>query len=391
MPYKAPYIDNDGIHISSYEDILDFYQDSARSIFGTDIYLENDSLDHQMLSILARAAYETSLTSVVAYNSRAPRTSFDDALDGIVTINGIERKQASYSTVTLSLTGAPYTQIVGGVAQSVTGSKWSLPDVVTLNQDGIASVSATAQELGAVTALPGEINIIATPTYGWASVNNPNGAFVGQSYETNAELKTRREEAVATPGQTTLQSLKAGVSSILGVTDYDIVENYTNVTDERGLPGHSISAVVEGGSDEDIAEMIALRKNEGVYTYGDQSVDVTDFYGTDMTIRFFRPNYREIYTTLTIKALKGYSSDVANQIKQAIVDYFGKLKIGSSLYISQIWEAALSVSPDVRPYFSLRNVVAGESSENLTNDDILATFKDKFTIDITNIAVNVES
>lgn len=393
MAYFTPYIDNSGIHVPSYQDIIDYYVSKAKEIFGSDIYLGEDSQDYQMLSILARASAASLQAAVDSYNARDPDTAFDDTLDGLVTINGIERKPSTYSTVNLNLTGIPYTIIRGGVVQSVSGDKWNLPSEVVLDASGEALVTGIAQEKGAVVALTGEINKIVTPTYGWSTVNNPNAANVGQPVETTPALKARRKIAVATPSQTPLESLSAGINNLLGVTDFQVYENDTKVTDSRGFPGNSITAVVQGGVDEEIAKTISKLKNMGVLSYGDVTIPVTNEYGSTLNISFFRPELVPTYVTVNITPLSGYTTEVGDQIKQAIIDYYSNMKIGDNLYNSQLWEAALSVSPDVRPYFAInpaKGITVGLESGSQSNQNLTATFKQKFTLDSDNITIATE-
>lgn len=392
MAYFTPYIDSTGIHVPTYPDIIEYYVSKAREIFGSDIYLGEDSQDYQLLSIVARATAASFQAAVDSYNARDPDTAFDDVLDGLCSINGIERKPSTYSTVSVVLTGTPYTVINNGVVQSVSGDMWNLPSQVVIGGDGTVMVTATSQDKGAITALPNSINIIVTPTYGWTTVNNPNQASVGQAVETNAQLKARRRIAVSTPANTTLESLSAGIDNLLGVTDFIVLENDSKVTDDRGLPGNSICAVVEGGTTEDIAKTLAKLKNMGVLTYGDITTGVVNEYGSPLNISFFRPEYVPVYITVNITARNGYTSVVGNNIKQAMVNYLGELYIGDSLYNSQLWEAALSVSPDNRPYFSIdpsEGITIGTASDTQSKQDLVPTFKQKFTLDIDNITINL--
>lgn len=393
MAYFTPYIDNLGIHYPNYQDIIDYYVSKAKEIYGNDIYLEEDSQDYELLSIIARAAAGALAAAGDSYNSRDPDTAFDNVLDGLVTINGIERKPSTYSTVNLKLTGLPYTLIRGGVVQSASGDNWNLPQEVVLDAKGEALVTGIAQEVGSIVALTGEITKIVTPTYGWSTVNNPDPANVGQPVETTPELKARRKIAVATPSQTPLESLAAGINNLLGVTEFQVYENDTKVVDSRGFPPNSITVIVEGGTNEDIAHAISLRKNMGVLSNGDITVPVTNEYGSTLDISFYRPEDVQVYVTVYITPLAGYTTEVADQIKSSLINYFESMYIGGNLYNSQLWEAALSVSPDIRPTFSIKpskGITVGLSPEEQSNQDLTATFKQKFRTSAANITISTE-
>ena len=398
MTYIAPYIDDTGCHTNTYDDILQYLIDKVKNIYGDDIYLGIDSMDYQLLSTFARAIYEQEQCSQMNYQSKSPATaSTKDSMASLLTMNGLQPKEPSYSTVSVTLTGTPYTTINGGVVQSTSGDKWNLPQTVVIGSTGNVTVVATAQELGAIKASIGTVTKIVTPTYGWASVTNNSAASVGQYVETLTEMKQRQKESVAIPSRTPVDSIYASLYNVDGVKSVVIYENNTSAassydTEEKtGGPANSITCVVNGGNDNEIANSINLRKTPGCYLAGDVSVVSYDFYGNPNTIRFYRPSDTSVYITFTIKALPGYSSAVGDQIKQAIVDYVEKLGIGNNLYTSQLWEAILSVSPDVKPYFSLKSVIQGIAQDSQTSDDLVADFNTDFNTSIENISLVLSS
>lgn len=398
MTYQAPYIDDSGLHTNSYEDILDYFISGAKNIFGQDIYLGNDSQDYQMLSILSKAIYDGEQCAQVNYQSRSPLTTTNaDAIDGLVTLNGLVRKSASYSTVSLVLTGLPYTQITNGVVQSDGGNRFDLPTNVTLGSTGTVTVVATAEDEGAIEALANTITTIVTPTYGWYTVNNPSPANVGQPVETTQELIQRQQASVALPSKTPKEGIEAGIYSVEGITDFKVYENDTG-TDEPydtsknfGGPEHSITCIVEGGNDNDIAKQIDLRKTLGCYTTGDIEIPVYDNMGSENKIRFYRPSYTDVYVNINLTPLTGYSTAVADEIKNSVKSYLDKFTIGNNLYVSQIWEATLLISPDLRPYFSLESVTLGLSSESLSTNNLIAGFREKFQTSVENITITLSS
>lgn len=52
MTYFKPYVDSTGLHIPTYNDILEDMIAAMKQIYGDDIYLDNSSPDYQLLSIL---------------------------------------------------------------------------------------------------------------------------------------------------------------------------------------------------------------------------------------------------------------------------------------------------------------------------------------------------
>ena len=163
MSYQAPYIDEAGLHIASYNDIRDSLLENMKQIFGQDIYLENDSQDYQMISAFALMLYDIQQALLLAYNNNSTATAIGKGLDRIVALNGISRTGASYSSCAVRLSGTPYTKITGGIVADSRGYQWVLPEQVTIGASGSIQVTAICKTIGRILASPGDIDTIVTP------------------------------------------------------------------------------------------------------------------------------------------------------------------------------------------------------------------------------------
>ncbi len=282
MSYFKPYIDEKGIHIPRYTDIVEDLVENAKSIFGSDVYLENDSQDYEIISAQASKIYDAMELLQNIYENRSPKTAIGSALDSIIKINGMKRKVKTKSTCDILITGIPKTQIVYGIAEDIQGIKWDLPEKVMIPESGSIKVTATCQEFDH-TAAANEICKIGTPTAGWESVINEQDAIKGQVFETDGNLRARQNISTCKPSKTVLEGTIGGIAEISGVIRQRVYENFDSVPDENGIPGHSIAAVVEGGDNKEIAEEIYLRKTPGTGTYGTEKIAVTilDCYGKE--------------------------------------------------------------------------------------------------------------
>jgi uncharacterized phage protein gp47/JayE len=387
MAYFAPYIDASGLHVPTYQDVEDQLVSNARETFGDDIYLANDSQDFQYIATLALAIYESLLTATFAYNSRSVASAIGVGLDTIVLTNGIIRAGATNSQASANLTGTAFTVITNGQAADTNGNVWTLPETVTLDSDGEASVTVTALNDGPITALANQINIILTPTLGWATITNPGAANVGRGPETDAELKARQKVSVANPSQALTTGILGSVLEVSGVVSAQIYENDTSapvaeingVNNPSDFPANSISVVVDGGDNTEIANAIVLRKTPGCFTNGDVAITTVDRYSVVTVIRFTRPTLVGIDVTLTVKALSGYTSAVGDAIKAALVSYLNGLTAGQSVIISELWQAALSADGGSYPTFSLTSLEANKHGSGFTPGtvDIPLNFDEK--------------
>lgn len=386
MAYTAPYIDDAGLHIPTYIDIRDDLIEQFKQIYGQDIYLENDSQDYQMISAFALKTYDTMQMLQIIYNNRSPKTAVGTALDSIVKMNGIARKQASYSTCELTLTGDIGTMIASGICEDEAGYKWDLPADLTFETEIITAV-ATCETLGAIEAAKNTITKINTPQKGWLTVTNTVPATIGQAIETDEQLRQRQSVSVAIPSQNMVDSTIAGIAAISGVTRYKVYDNDTNKTDENGIPGHSIAAVVEGGTDEDVAEQVYLRKGPGGGTYGNVRIEYVNADGLNNYVYFFRPTYIPIDVNIKVKPNYGYTTVNTNAIKNNVIEYINNLDIGYAVSITGVLSAITDTIEDPkRPVFSLKGLEIGKEN-NLDTADIEIAFNEVASIGTVNIEV----
>ncbi len=334
------YVDQSGFHYPDYPTVLTYLQGEYRTIYGSDTYLEADSQDGQWVAILALAMYDSMQVAAAVYNSFSPLTAQKDALSRNVKINGIARLVASYSTADLTIVGQAGTTITNGQAKDTLDQKWNLPASVTIPVGGSIVVTATAAEVGAVSAAAGTINKIATPTLGWQTVNNVAAATVGDPVEADAELRRRQAQSTMIPSLSVMEGIVGAVASLAGVNRYRGYENDTNSTNADGIPAHAISLVVEGGTTQSIAEAIAAKKTPGTATYGTTSYTTYDQYGVPNVINFFRPTTATISVEVSLTARTGYLSTTADAIKAAVVAYISDLLIGDDIYISKLYVPA---------------------------------------------------
>lgn len=374
MSYVAPYIDDAGLHLPTYVDIRDDLIANFKQIYGEDVYLEYDSQDYQMISAFALKTYDTMQLLQIVYNNHSPKTAVGTGLSNLVKLNGIVRKSASYSTCVLTLKGTPGTTIAAGVCEDSAGVKWYLPENVKLTLDTV-EVTAKCEKIGAVEAATGTITKINTPQKGWISVTNKVPAVKGQPVETDEELRARQSVSVALPAKNMLNATIAGLKAISGVSRVKVYDNDSNVTDDNGIPGHSIAAVVEGGLDSAVAETIYLRKGAGGGTYGTSTVVFKNDDGLSNNINFCRPTYTAIDVSVEITKTSTYTETVGAAIKSNIEDYLAALDIGDDVTVIGVLTAITSVVSDTTiPSFSLKSVKMRESGGLYSSADIAIAF-----------------
>lgn len=393
MAYFAPFIDATGLHIPTFADILAYVQEQYLSVYGQTIDLGNDSADSQWLQIFSLLLNDSFNTAQLAVNGRSPVTAIGADLDAVVKINGITRKSATNSTAVLTIVGTPGTVLNSAVAMDAANNLWDLPLIVTIPVGGTIAVTATCETSGAITAAAGTINVRSTPIAGWTSVNNAADALPGSPTELDSQLRGRQAISVSISAKTLVDSTLSGIAAVTGVTRYGTigVENPTGSLDSYGNPAHSISMVVEGGTDLDVATAIYNNKTPGCLTNGTTVIPVTDPQtGAVLNIGFFRPTYVPIYVTLNVHALTGYTTAVGVAIQNAIVAYLNSLQIGESLTVSALYAVAVGVMPNiVLPQFSVRALFVGTAPTPTLSNDIPVNFNQVVSGSLINVIINL--
>lgn len=395
MAYIAPYIDEAGLHIPSYQDIVDDMVEGAKAIFGDDLYLENDSADYQLISIFALKQYDMLQAIQYAYNSRSPVTAVGSALDTVVKLNGIRRKAESRSTCKVVITGTPYTQISNGRITDRNSIVWNLPEMVIIPASGTLESIATCSVPGGITVAIGDLSQIDTPTYGWLNVTNNEIAVVGSPQESDADLRRRQAISVSLPSQTLLDGTLAAIDAIEDVKRVAVYENDTNssaVTPQNphGLPPHSVTCVVEGGDDYDIAESILYHKGIGCYTNGDTEIEVAGSNGYINYVRFYRPDYVDVHVDIKLKKYPGFVNNVLKKVQKAIDEYLKLLTIGSDVSISMLITMAMACNDDInKPTFGIHSIQIGRTAGALSSADIVIAYNEIPNSVLENIVVEV--
>lgn len=385
------FLNENGVVFPDYPTVLEQLKAEYRTIYGEDTYLEADSQDGQWISVMALAMFDTMQVAAAVYNSFSPLTAQSDALSRNVKINGIRRLSPSFSTADLRIIGQAGSIITNGQAEDTLGQKWNLPASVTIPVGGEITVTATAAQIGAISAAANTITKIATPTIGWQSVTNVAAATEGDPVESDAQLRRRQTESTMIPSQTVMEGIVGAVASLQGVARYRGYENDTATTNADGIPAHSISLVVEGGDTTQIANAIANKKPAGTGTYGTTSVTVYDQYNIPNVIKFYRPTVATIGVEVSLTARAGYLSTTAALIQAAVASYIEGLEIGDDVYITKLFVPAnLLNNPELADTFDVTQIRIKKNAGSFGTSNITLAFNEIADCDpATNVTVIV--
>ena len=270
---------------------------------------------------------------------------------------------------------------------------------------GLHQQQPLVQKAGLIEASIDTITEIVDPATGWQSVTNPSIATPGTEAETDAEVRSRRNKSVAKAGQNQVDTM---ISELLSVDDVAWVQVYENATDSAavdpvenpyGLPAHSITPIIDGGSDDNVALSIYNDKSPGVLLNPANTpvvVEVTSpVTGNVKSITFSRPEYIDMIISVSLVNDGSLPADIGDLVAEAIVSYSDGTLTDDTV---QFRNEGFGIGDDVsagQMYTPVNSVVGqygGSYTSSITVNseqyvEILFNQKSRFTTD--NITVSV--
>lgn len=392
------YIDKDGLHTQTITEIKEQLTSAYKGIYGDDITVDSDTPDGQRINIEAQAKADVLDYSKQIYNSFDVDTVIGTAQDRLYKINNVYRQNADYTFVAVSVTiDRPVTlQGLDENVSSATGSGYTVSDEigtnfilvnsVTLTNAGTYELEFRAEKIGAVDVSPNTITNMVTVIAGVTGVVNLGKQYItGNTQETDAQFRIRRNRSTAISGQGFYDSLEGQFLSIPNVTAAVVYENTPN---EKNIPQSNLDSaiwcIVEGGLDSDIAQVIYANRTLGCAMIGDTTATVQRVDGSTFTARFDRPEAQSLYVKLTLRSRVGLVPDedyIKSELaKRMTFEIYQKVTITDIIVVvaeidSSVYVTECSLSTDGTNYSS----------------EVLPTTKDRyFTLSENNIDVTLD-
>ena len=366
----------------------------VKAIFGDNFNVSPESPDGQINGVISESNANLWELAEEAYNAFNPKATSGVSLSNLVQLNGITRFPASASRVELTILGDSGTSIIAGtlIGDAEETIVFSTDETVLIPFGGSVIVQATATVTGPRPVMPDSITEIITPVAGFDSVTNDADAVLGTDLETDSDLRARRQRSITRNSQAVIDAIFAEIRSVIGVKKLIILENDTNTgPDDNGLPAHSISAIVQGGQDKDIAEAIFIKKTLGATLFGNTSTVITDNQGIERTISFSRPTPIDIYIIVNLTTFENFPGNGQDLIKQAIINYSeGNLIEGRSLSLGDnVINSQLYTPINTIQGHTLDSLFIGTSAGPTSSSDIIIAINEISVFLEANITVNI--
>lgn len=325
-----------------YADIIAEMNVWAKNEFGQDVNVADNSSLGMIFKVVAFALSRVWEVAEATYYAGYKDTAEGFQLDGVGQYVGIKRKSADWATGIATFTGNAGTVIAQYFIIAAGTTQFWTTETVVIPESGIITAPIRCLETGEIgNVLPGTIATIVNPTMGVKTVTNQYATAGGSPVEPDNTFRPRYDKSISTGGSSTTSAIEAEVLAITEVIDCTATENTTMAT-VNGIPAKSVSTVVYGGADADIAQAIYKTKAGGMQAYGTTIVPITDAKGRVHQIGFTRvaevPIYARIYLTTESEI---FPLDGTAKIKDAIVSYIGGIDSSS------VEHAGLSLGGDV--------------------------------------------
>lgn len=307
------YIGINGLVTQSLEDIRLDLITKFKGIYGEDINLEQNSPDGQWINILAQEKKDILDLFTQYYNNLDPDRVIGIPQQILYKLNGLVIQAYTYSYVYVNVTITEPVTLqgldnniesadgVGYTVRDTNGNRWILANTANLQNAGTYLLNFRAADLGSISSLPNTITVMETILKGVSGVNNPAGNYItGNTGESSAQFRRRRNQAMAVPSQGFDESTQSQMLNLPNVTQCKV---YDNRSDEvvNGIPAHGIWVIVEGGNPADIGRVIYNNLPPGIPMKGEQMVYVPKINGDLEQIFYDLPQATPLYIRATIK------------------------------------------------------------------------------------------
>lgn len=317
---------------------------------GLDIDFEFDVFLGNFTAIVADRLGELSELLQAIYDQKNANNAIGVQLSDLAVVTGARRREATFSTVAMTLTGVAATFIPAGHTVEGGGdndsARWDLVSDVTLDGGGLfVGAIYQAQVAGAVAAGPGGVDAIVTAVSGLETVTNPASASTGLDRETDDQLRTRRLDLLQLAGSSSAAAIKAQVLAVDAVTAAVVIENDTDDTitvEGVTVDPRSVGTVVHPPTltdDEkiEVAEAIYLSVCASIGTSGAEVAIVTGRDLAPKTIRFGLSTTLDVTTTFNVTREVGNDVPTIDEIREELIaataDLFAALSLGEDVRI----------------------------------------------------------
>ncbi|MBN6060147.1 baseplate J/gp47 family protein [Aggregatibacter actinomycetemcomitans] len=373
-----------GIQIERLSDIITRFEEGFRQIYGQNIDLSPDTPDGQMAGLLSQIKMDIEELAENVYRQLDPDVATGTWLEQRVAYAGLMRRAASYSYLrSVVLTGEPLTQLYAGIVVSDPHKvRWVLNANVQLDSNGSARADFRSEELGAFNLAKNTNLTIETVTLGLNAATTLENAEIGVEEETDQQLRERFFISRTKNAQNSADAIQSKIAALPDVKQVKVLENNTKQRDKNGVEPHSLNVIVDGGADNQIAQVIYENKGAGVGLQGGTETTLT-INNERRTLRFDRVVQVDVQVSMRCVRYEDFTEVDKDEIKRLLS--IQKFEIGQNLSLSRLYSPINQVGG-----FWIKELKIGRKGQALKAENVIVQPRELARILASDITIEVE-
>lgn len=325
--------DTGNLQFSYKDDILAEYQNLFKTIFG-DINIDESTPQGQIITSLTQVDLAT-----ISYLENLANAFFfggsGEFLDKWAwNLYRITRKQGTPSSVVITITGRPETEIQADFTVSDGSQNYKIESPTQIPEGGEIKANFINLEINDKTSNANTITQIVTNINGVERVNNEAPSTMAIMRETDAQLFNRCLYFGSTATNASFRSIMANVAQVQGVSRIAGAENVLDTSQTiQGveLTPHSICIVVDGGENEAIAKAIQDSKATGCDMVG-TTEQILYIDKQKYTYKFYRPTQVALQAQVTVSKTGALiEANFETLVKNSLADFINSLDIAKTI------------------------------------------------------------
>ena len=373
-----------GIQIDRLDSIIERFENGLRQIYGRNIDLSPDTPDGQMVGLLSQIKMDIEELAENVYRQLDPDVATGAWLEQRVAYAGLMRRAASYSYLrSVVLTGEPLTQLYAGIVVSDPHKvRWVLNANVQLDSNGSARADFRSEELGAFNLARNTNLTIETVTLGLNAAATFENAEIGVEEETDQQLRERFFISRTKNAQNSADAIQSKIAALPDVKQVKVLENNTKQRDKNGVEPNSLNIIVDGGADNQIAQVIYENKGAGVGLQGATETTLT-VNGERRALRFDRATPVDVQISMRCVRYEDFTEVDKDEIKRLLsIQRFG---IGQNLSLSRLYSPINQVGG-----FWVKELKIGRKGQALKAENVIIQPRELARILASDITIEVE-
>lgn len=259
------YVTGRGVIVPDTSSVLSDVQNEFKAVFGNDLDVSPETVQGRLIEMISRSRLFTIQACAAVSNMLNLNTANGFVLDDLGSLFLLSRQPATYTTVNVELGGVSGTIVPEGTRLKSLGGE------IFVNTEDYKIGSPLgavfrAEKTGIIPCPANTLTIILDAVNGLETANNPDNGILGRELETDSEFRIRIKNSLNVNSIAVLSAIRANLEQIDGVVGTYLYDNYSTSSvgvDDITVPAHSILAIVDGGNEDEIAQVLYNKKTIG--------------------------------------------------------------------------------------------------------------------------------